>query len=68
MNHFKSIRRAFQNIEVINTKTAIEEVYGVVTVRGVPLDFNCWKAFLAMSVTPIWRCFHDRGFVKKNKP
>ena len=43
----------------------MEKVYSVVTVRGVPLDFNCWKAFLAMSVSPIWRCFHDRGFVRK---
>ena len=54
MNHFKSIRRAFQNIKVINTKTAIEKVNSVVTVWGVPLDFNHWNAFLALSVTPIW--------------
>ena len=70
MNHFKSIRRAFQNIKVINTKTAMEKVYSVVTVRGVLLDFNCWKAFLsmsAMSVTPIGHCFYDWAFFKKKK-
>ena len=45
MNHFKSISRTFQNIKVINTKTAMEKVYSVVTVRGILLDFTLFRLF-----------------------
>ena len=31
----------WQNITVINSKLTMEKVHNVITVRGIPLNFNC---------------------------